>query len=272
VAGPVVDGSVKTPNLPWVIDGSQLAKNLNLPTSLLNDLEAAAYGVFTLEPHELLRLNDGVERRPGNKALIAAGTGLGEAFLYDDGRQYHPIASEGGHADFAPRDDIEIELLRHLMRKFGHVSYERVVSGPGISNIYEFLRDSGRYDEPPSFKEKLAASADPSALISQAALAGEPEICVKALDIFVSVYGAERQSDRGRIYRRRHRAEDPKQAARWVVHARIRRERPLQRIPIGHSSLCHLKRKNRAPRGGLLRRVSFSWLSARLSSSGTWTS
>ena len=192
VAGPVVDGSVKTPNLPWFIDGRQLSKTLNTPSvALLNDLEATAFGIFTLEPHEFVVLNPGSARRPANKALIAAGTGLGEALLYDDGSRYHPIASEGGHGDFAPRDDLEIDLLRHLMGKFGHVSYERVVSGPGIANIYEFLRDSGRYDEPPGLKEKLAASADPSALISQAALAGEPEICVKALDIFVSVYGAE---------------------------------------------------------------------------------
>jgi glucokinase len=192
VAGPVVDASVKTPNLPWFIDGRQLSKMLNTPAvGLLNDLEAAALGIFTLEPHDFIPLKPGSAQRPANKALIAAGTGLGEAIIYDDGRQYHPIASEGGHADFAPRDDLEIELLRYLMRKFGHVSYERVVSGPGIANVYEFLRESGRYNEPSWFKEKLAASADPSALISQAALAGEPEICVKALDIFVSVYGAE---------------------------------------------------------------------------------
>jgi len=192
VAGPVVEGSVKTPNLPWFIDGRQLANTLNSSSvALLNDLEAAAFGIFTLAPDEYLRLNEGIPRRPGNKALIAAGTGLGEAILYDDERAYHPIASEGGHADFAPRNELEIELLRYLISKFGHVSYERVVSGPGISNIYDFLRDSGRYDEPLWFKEKLAAGADRSAVISQAALAGEPEICVKTLDIFVSVYGAE---------------------------------------------------------------------------------
>jgi glucokinase len=192
VAGPVVEGSVKTPNLPWIIDALELKNQLNLPSvALLNDLEAAAFGIFTLESDEFVCLNEGSARRPANKALIAAGTGLGEALLYDDGRNYHPIASEGGHGDFAARDDIEIELLRHLRRKFGRVSYERVVSGPGIANIYEFLRDSGRYEEPGSFKEKLATSTDRSALISQAALAGTPEICVKALDAFVSAYGAE---------------------------------------------------------------------------------
>jgi glucokinase len=192
VAGPVLNGVIKTSNLPWVVDSRQLAKTLDLPgAALLNDLEAAAFGIFTLEADEILCLNRGIARRPGNKALIAAGTGLGEAILYDDGRDYHPIASEGGHADFAARDDLEIDLLRYLIPRFGHVSYERVVSGPGISNIYDFLRDSGRYDEPPGFKEELAGSEDRSVAISQAGLAGEPLICVKALDIFVSLYGAE---------------------------------------------------------------------------------
>jgi glucokinase len=192
VAGPVVEDWVKTPNLPWVIHGAQVAEAVKLPgVDLLNDLEAAAFGVFTLEPDEFIALNQGIARRPGNKALIAAGTGLGEALLYDDGHDYHPIASEGGHGDFAPRDELEIDLLRYLIPNFGRVSYERVVSGPGISNIYDFLRDSGRYDEPLEFKKELAASADRSAAISRAALAGAPPICVKALDVFVSVYGAE---------------------------------------------------------------------------------
>jgi glucokinase len=158
---------------------------------LLNDLEAAAYGIFTLQPGELLPLNKGTPRRPGNKVLIAAGTGLGEATLYDDGHDYHPLASEGGHGDFAPRDETEIGLLRYLIEKFGHVSYERVVSGPGLANIYEFLRDRGRMEEPGWLKEKIAAAEDRSATISQEGLAGSAAICVKALDLFVSVYGAE---------------------------------------------------------------------------------
>ena len=192
IAGPVVEGKVQTPNLSWLVDAAKIAETLELPSvSLLNDLQAAAYGIFTLEPDEFLCLNEGVARRPGNKALIAAGTGLGETILYDDGRNYHPIASEGGHADFAPRDELEIELLRFLIPNFGHVSYERVVSGPGIFNIYSFLKDRGGLEEPSWFAEKISASSDPSALISQAALAGEPKICVKTLDIFVSAYGAE---------------------------------------------------------------------------------
>ncbi|MEX0802664.1 MAG: glucokinase [Candidatus Binatia bacterium] len=192
IAGPLVDGKIKPPNLNWTVDPVSLAETLKLPSvSLLNDLQAAAYGIFTLEPHEFFALNEGMVRRPGSKALIAAGTGLGETILFDDGKNYHPLASEGGHADFAPRDELEIELLRYLIAKFGRVSYERVVSGPGLFNIYNFLRDCGVIDEPSRFKDKIAGAEDPSALISKAAMAGEPEICVKALDMLVSVYGAE---------------------------------------------------------------------------------
>ena len=192
IAGPVVDGQVKTPNLPWVVDSGNIAQRFKLDSvALLNDLEAAAYGIFTLEPQELFTLNEGVSGQRGNKVLIAAGTGLGEATLYDDGRDYHPSASEGGHADFAPRNETEIDLLRYLIKKFGRVSYERVVSGPGLANIYEFLRDGGRMEEPAWLKEKIAAAEDISAAIAQEALAGSSAICVKALDLFVSVYGAE---------------------------------------------------------------------------------
>jgi len=192
IAGPVVGGQVETPNLPWLVDAEKIAAAVKLPSvALLNDLEAAAYGIFTLGPNELFTLARGAARRPGNQVLIAAGTGLGEATLYDDGRDYHPAASEGGHGDFAPTDEIQIELLRYLMKKFGHVSYERVVSGPGLFNIYNFLKESGAAAEPEALKEKLSAADDPSAVISQAGLAGESEICVQALHLFVSVYGAE---------------------------------------------------------------------------------
>ncbi len=192
IAGPVVGGQVKTPNLPWVVDSTDIAQRFKLDSvALLNDLEAAAYGIFTLESQELFTLNEGMSGQRGNKVLIAAGTGLGEATLYDDGRDYHPSASEGGHADFAPRNETEIDLLRYLIKKFGRVSYERVVSGPGLANIYEFLRDGGRMEEPAWLKEKIAAAEDISAAIAQEALAGSSAVCVKALDLFVSVYGAE---------------------------------------------------------------------------------
>jgi glucokinase len=192
VAGPVLDGKVKTPNLPWVIRASQVAKTLKLKTvALLNDLEATAYGIFTLKPRELFTLNAAKGKRPGNKALIAAGTGLGEATLFDNGDEYFPSASEGGHGDFAPRNEIEIELLRYLFGKFGHVSYERILSGPGLWNIYEYLKQSGRLEEPRWLNDKLAAANDRSAVVTQLALAGESTICERALEVFVSVYGAE---------------------------------------------------------------------------------
>lgn len=192
IAGPVVDGTVKTPNLPWMIDTVELRHALKLDAvSLLNDLEAGAYGIFTLNNDEFCTLNEGTIRQSGNKALIAAGTGLGQAILHDDGRHFHPLASEGGHADFAPRDELEIELLRYLIGRFGHVSYERVISGPGLFNIYRFFKESRGVEEPKSLTDQFAAADDPSAVISKAALAKEAEICVKSLELFVSIYGAE---------------------------------------------------------------------------------
>lgn len=192
IAGPVVDGSVRTTNLPWIIDTEVLRRSLKLDAvNLLNDLEAAAYGIFTLADDEFFTLNEGEPRQSGNKAMIAAGTGLGQAILYDDGHHFRPLASEGGHGDFAPRDELEIELLRYLIGRFDHVSYERVVSGPGLFNIYRFLKEARRLDEPPWLTERFAAEDDPSAVVSNAALAREADICVQALDLFVAVYGAE---------------------------------------------------------------------------------
>jgi glucokinase len=192
IAGPVVDGKVKTPNLPWVVDAAESRRALKLDSvTLLNDLEAAAYGILTLDNDEFFTLNEGAMFQSGNKALIAAGTGLGQAILYDDGRHFHPIASEGGHGDFAPRNELEIDLLRYLIGRFGHVSYERVVSGPGLVNIYRFLKEVRRWEEPPWLTERLSATDDPGVVISKAALAHEAPICVEALNIFVSAYGAE---------------------------------------------------------------------------------
>jgi glucokinase len=192
IAGPVVDGRVKTTNLPWIVDTEELRRTLKLDAVfLLNDLEASAYGLSTLEEDEFYTLNEGKMRQAGNKALIAAGTGLGQAILFDDGRHFRPLASEGGHADFAPRDELEIELLRYLTGRFGHVSYERVLSGPGLFNIYRFLKESRGMEEPKSLTEQFAAAADPSVVVSKAALAGEAEICVKSLELFVSLYGAQ---------------------------------------------------------------------------------
>lgn len=191
VAGPVIDGKSKTPNLPWVLDAREIARLLGVESvKLINDLEATAYGVLNLDHGEFVSLNHGSPEQDGRMAVIAAGTGLGEAIIYWDGSRYHSLASEGGHTDFGPRTPVEIDLLHHLIPRFGHVSYERVVSGPGLVNIYKFVRDSNYYPEPVWLKERLAEE-DPAAVISEVALAEKAEICVKALDLFVSIYGAE---------------------------------------------------------------------------------
>ena len=190
VAGPVVDGRCVTTNLPWELEESHLAQALGAPrVKLLNDLEAAGHGVLSLPAGELLALHEGSARQ-GHRALIAAGTGLGEAILAWDGRRHIVMASEGGHADFAPRSEREVELFRFLGRAYGHVSYERVLSGPGLHNIYRFLRERGPAREPAWLKDRLS-SGDPSAVISEVALADTDPLCVESLDLFVSIYGAE---------------------------------------------------------------------------------
>ena len=193
IAGPVIDNSVKATNLAWFIEGASLASQFGLDSFLLiNDLEANAWGVPALLPADLVTLNAGDPRSCGNAAVVAAGTGLGEAGLYWDGKRHRPFACEGGHADFAPRNETEIELLRYLMRNFGRVSYERVVSGMGLSNIHEFLCQApGRRELPEILAALAAPDADVAALISQAALDQRSPVCVEALDMMVSIYGAE---------------------------------------------------------------------------------
>ncbi len=191
IAGPLLQGRVETPNLAWVVEAADLARELGLETvNLINDLEAHAYGIAVLEPRDFVVLNPGVPEAVGNAAVISAGTGLGEAGLYWDGKQHRPFACEGGHTDFAPQNDLEIELLRYLLTKFEHVSYERVLSGPGLYNIYQFLRDTGRGQEIAWVAEAMRQQ-DPSIVISQAALTGKCRLCVQALDLFVAIYGAE---------------------------------------------------------------------------------
>jgi glucokinase len=190
--GAVVNGRVETTNLPWVVDSRQMSSDLGIPSiTLINDLFANAHGIALLEESDFVVLNPGVPNTSANRALLSAGTGLGEAGLYADGRGgYHPFPSEGGHCDFAPRTDLEMDLLRYMLGRFEHVSYERVLSGPGLHNIYQFLRETGRGEEPPWLAEQIA-QGDPSAAISKSALEGTSAICVQALDIFVSIYGAE---------------------------------------------------------------------------------
>jgi glucokinase len=173
------------------VDADQLATLLGFDAvTLVNDLEANALGLGALETKDFAVLNEGVPDADGNTAIISAGTGLGEAGLHFEGTMRRPFASEGGHADFAPRNELEIELLRYLLPQFRHVSYERVLSGPGLLNIYRFLRDTGRAEEPVWLADEMN-DGDPSAAITRAALQGKSELCMRALDLFVSIYGAE---------------------------------------------------------------------------------
>lgn len=194
VAGPVMGGHATITNLPWVMNETELQVALKLSSvRLLNDLDAIAHGVPFLEPADLHTLNEGEPAAGGAIAVIAPGTGLGEAFLTWDGTRYRAHASEGGHTDFAPTNLFEIELLRYLQGEFEHVSYERICSGLGLPNIYAYLRDSGFADEPAWLAEQLTAADDPTPVIVNAALDDEQPcaLCVATLNAFVSILGAE---------------------------------------------------------------------------------
>jgi glucokinase len=191
VAGPVHDQSVKTTNLPWTVEAADLAPLIGVSdVLLLNDIEAIAHGIGALDDRAFVTLHEGGGVASGNAAVIAAGTGLGEAGLYWDGARQRPFASEGGHGSFAPREDLEVELLRFLLAEYEHVSWERVLSGPGLFNVYRFLRESGRFDEPRWLAESIREE-DPAASIAQCALEGSAPICEQSLELFVSLYGAE---------------------------------------------------------------------------------
>ncbi|MFQ5598812.1 MAG: glucokinase [Nitrospiria bacterium] len=191
VAGPVFEGRCTATNLPWCVDAAELAKALTIPSlKLINDLEAMVLGALVIEEKDLYILNAGAPEVKGNRAVIAAGTGLGEGMLFWDGTQYRSSASEGGHCDFAPRNPLEIELLEFLLTRYQRVSYERLLSGPGLLNLYEFLKNRKESDEPAVLKARLKKE-DPSAVITEMALSGESELCVEAIDLFAAIYGAE---------------------------------------------------------------------------------
>ncbi len=192
VPGPVRDGRLRLTNLPWTLDRRELARDLKIDNVfIINDLQASGYGITELDAEQIYTLNEGDARQVGNRALISAGTGLGEGFIIWDGRNYVPYPSEGGHADFAPRNRDEFDLLRFLANKYnGRISYERVVSGMGLTNIYEFLREVRGLEEPAWLAERMTHE-DPNAVITESALKAKSEICEKALDMFVSAYGAE---------------------------------------------------------------------------------
>lgn len=192
VPGPVKDGRVQTTNLPWLVETSKLATAAAVEAmAVINDLKAQAYGIAALAPEDFMVLNPGSETATGNAALIAAGTGLGQAGLYWDGQAYHPFATEGGHTNFGPNGELQIALLAFLTGRFGRVSWERIVSGPGLANTFDFLLDYRGGGKPAWFDDEVGERGDPAPVITQAALQGRCEICAEALDLFVELYGAE---------------------------------------------------------------------------------
>ncbi|MEO1669763.1 MAG: glucokinase [Cyanobacteria bacterium J06631_2] len=201
IAGPVVNNTCNLTNLNWVLDTQRLELELEIPKiSLLNDFAANSFGILGLKDFDVHTLQPGEAREDSPIAVIGAGTGLGEAFLVPQGKKYQIFASEGGHTDFAPRNDLEMDLLKYLRQKLAveHVSVERVVSGQGIASIYQFLRDSGYGDESPEIGERIKLweqeekkTIDPAAIISQAAFKQCDRLCEKTMDVFIEAYGAE---------------------------------------------------------------------------------
>jgi glucokinase len=192
VPGPVRGGRLRLTNLPWVLDSRELSTNLKIAhVFLINDLEANGYGIPELSADQLATLNVGDTSAVGNRAVVSAGTGLGEGILIWNGKTHIPMPSEGGHTDFGARNPMEADLLVHLMKKLsGRVSYERVVSGPGIYNIYTFLRDEKKMEEPAWLADRMKTE-DPNAVIGEVGESGKSELCAKTLEMFVASYGAE---------------------------------------------------------------------------------
>ena len=199
VAGAIIDGRCKTTNLAWTeMSEASLAKAAGAPrVKLLNDLEAMAYGMLFLREDELVELNPAAAPGPvrGHAAVLAAGTGLGEAILSWNGTRHMPTASEGGHCSFAPQTELEVELWRHLRKRFsGHVSYERILSGPGFADLFAFLRETGRFPESPELEAELAKCADMgerNGVVSRLGIAGTDGLCKATLETFASIYGSE---------------------------------------------------------------------------------
>lgn len=192
VAGPVLGDKARVTNLSWVIRKDSLSQALGgVPVWLLNDLGSIANGIPYLEASDLEIIHPGDASEHGAIAVIAPGTGLGEAFLAWDGTRYQAYPSEGGHVDFAPSGPTQLELLNYMAPRFGHVSYERVCSGTGLPHLYDFLKHSGKYDEPDWLREKVEQADDPNPVIVKAALEEKAEIAEETLALFVSILGSE---------------------------------------------------------------------------------
>ncbi len=190
IAAPITGDIIKLTNLPWMIHPRKIQKEFSIKRlEIINDLVANAYGIPMLRPNDLNVLNKG-KIRYGNAALLSAGTGLGEAILFWDGKKYSPSPSEGGHVEFAPRNPLEFKFLKYLMKHFHHVSYERVLSGDGLFYIYQFLKEEKGFGEEPEWLSKKIAQGDPPAVISEVARLKRNRLCIKALDMFSSIYGA----------------------------------------------------------------------------------
>jgi glucokinase len=194
VAGPVTAGRVKLTNLSWQLDSKSMSKALKTPVIFINDLEANSYGLAGLQSNELATIHTSDTVTPGNIAVIAPGTGLGEAGLYFDGSTYHPFATEGGHSDFSPRTEQDIELLRFLQQKHGHVSWERVLSGPAIHTLFTFLTTVQRKKIPDWLSEQLQDAEDPSPIISNAAMHQQEAVSLEAMHLFVRYFAMEAAS------------------------------------------------------------------------------
>ena len=193
VAGPVVNGKSKLTNLPWILDSQAMSAEMGIPVCFINDLESTAYGLAGLGEDEVATLAAGDPAAKGNIAIIAPGTGLGEAGLFWDGKRYHPFATEGGHSDFAPRTPKDVELFYALQQQFGHVSWERLVSGMGIKNIFHCLV-TGRKEPIPEWLEQRMRDEDPAAVISESALKHDDLLCAETMELFVRYLATEASS------------------------------------------------------------------------------
>lgn len=196
VAGPVVNQRCFATNLSWTLDGELLKTKLGTPkVHLMNDLEAMALGMLHLNHEDFIQLNPNAEPQPGNIAVIAAGTGLGEAILYWDGLQHHPIATEGGHCSFAPQNIQQDKLLQYLRGLFPrHVSYERILSGIGFSHLYDFLlhnQFAPACPAVPDVEDSFSSGVDRNAVISRLGINGEDALCIETVRLFVEIYAAE---------------------------------------------------------------------------------
>ena len=191
VAGPVSDRYASVTNLPWQIDADSLAREFAIGRVMLcNDFEAVAHGISCLNENELVTLQQGEEDKSAPRAVLGAGTGLGQALLIPQNGKWQVIATEGGHADFGPRDRIQILLLEHLIERFGHVSYERLLSGAGLVAIYDFLRAVEQYEEDPALRQLMLVE-DRAAAISQFALEAHDPLARESLQLFIKIYGAQ---------------------------------------------------------------------------------